>query len=146
MVNDATIKLIKHFEGERLKVYADPIGLPTVGVGHLVKPGEKYKLGQMITPEESERLLRADLEMAEAAVQRGIKIPLNDNQYGALVSFVFNLGEGNFMRSTLRQKVNQRDWQGAASEFGKWVNAGGKRLAGLVRRRKAEAELFLSGC
>jgi lysozyme len=144
MVNDATIKMIKEFEGEVLKVYLDPVGLLTCGVGHLVKQGEPYKLGQKITPEESEALLRKDLEVAERAVRNRVKVLLNENQYGALVSFVFNLGEGNFGKSTLLQKVNAGDFDGASVQFSKWVNAGGHRLPGLVRRRETEKELFLT--
>jgi lysozyme len=144
MVNDATIKLIKEFEGERLTAYKDPIGLLTVGVGHLVKQGEPYNLGQKITPEESEALLRKDLEIAEVAVRRHVKVLINENSYGALISFVFNLGEGALRKSTLLRKLNDGDFQGAAEEFKHWVNAGGRRLPGLVRRREAEKELFLS--
>lgn len=144
MVNRATLDLIRKFEGERLRAYRDPVGLLTIGVGHLVKKGEPYKLGQMITAEESERLLRKDLEVAERAVRKGVTALLNENQYGALVSFVFNLGAGNFNRSTLRKKVNAGDLEGAALEFLKWDKAGGKVLPGLTRRREAERQLFLT--
>lgn len=144
LVNPATIKLIKEFEGEKLKAYLDPIGLLTVGVGHLVKKGEPYRLGQVISAAESERLLRDDLLEAETAVMKLVKVKLNDNQWGALVSFVFNLGAGNFQKSTLLKKVNARDYAGAAKEFERWNKAGGKVLAGLTRRRKAERDLFLT--
>jgi len=144
MVNDATIALIRKFEGEILKVYLDPAGLPTCGVGHLVKPGEPYKLGQKITPEESERLLRKDLEIAERAVRRLVHVFLTENQYGALVSFVFNLGAARLQNSTLLHKLNNGEFKGAADEFKRWVNAGGHRLPGLVRRREAEKQLFLT--
>lgn len=105
MINAATIKLIEHFEVERL---------------------------------------REDLKTAERVVQRGINTLLTENQYGALVSFAFNLGEANFMWSTVRKKVNAREFEGVAKELSKWVNGGGKRDEGLVRRRKAEAYLFLT--
>jgi len=146
MVNTATLKIIKDFEGEVLRVYKDPVGLLTVGVGHLVKQGEPYKLGEHITPEESERLLRKDLEVAEQAVRNHVRGLISENQYGALVSFVFNLGEGNFRKSTLLKKVNAGDIPGAANEFLKWDKAGKppKSLPGLTRRRKAERGLFLT--
>jgi lysozyme len=148
MVNDATIKLIKEFEGEVLRVYRDPVGLLTVGCGHLVKQGEPYKLGQKITAAESDQLLRKDLEIAERAVRRQITSLLNENQYGALVSFTFNLGEGNLSKSTLRKKINAGQFTSAANEFLKWDKAkkDGKLVAlrGLTRRREAERKLFLS--
>ena len=83
--------------------------------------------------------------MAERAVLRLITVPLSDGQFDALVSFTFNLGSGALQRSTLRRKVNRQEYEDAALEFGKWVWAGGRRLKGLINRRKAEAALFLSG-
>lgn len=141
-VNKAGIDLIRAFEGERLTVYADPIGLPTVGVGHLVKPADSLKLGDRITPEHSMQLLRQDLRSAILSVQKMVIVPLTDNQFAALASFVFNLGGGNFSRSTLLRKLNAQDYAGASQEFAKWNKAGGRVLKGLIRRRAAEAALF----
>jgi lysozyme len=140
--NQEGIRLIREFEGEILKGYLDAIGKLTIGVGHLVKPGEPYKLGQSIAREESERLLREDLRDAESSVERLVKVSLTDNQFAALVSLVFNIGAGNFGKSTLLRYLNQGRYINAASEFLKWKKAGGKVLKGLVRRRLAERELF----
>lgn len=139
--NQKGVDLIKGFEGLRLSPYRDPVGLLTVGYGHLVKPGEHF--GTLTEP-EAETLLRADLHEAESAVERLVKVPLTDNQHAALVSFVFNCGSGNLEKSTLLRKVNGEDFTGASFEFLKWNKAGGRVLAGLVRRRRAEMELFLS--
>lgn len=146
MVNATTLKLIRDSEGERLDVYKDPVGLLTVGVGHLVKQDEPYKLGQRISREESERLLRNDLRGTEEAVQRLVTIDLNDNQYGAIVSLAFNIGEGNLRKSSVLRYVNQRQFQSAADAFLKWNKAGRplRVLKGLTRRRQAERELFLT--
>lgn len=97
-----------------------------------------------ITKLEAERLLRKDVCFAERAVLRLIKVPLSDGQFDALVSFTFNLGSGSLQRSTLRRKLNRAEYDSIPNELMRWVNAGGRRLKGLVRRRAAEAELFLS--
>lgn len=147
-VNIATLKLIRDFEGERLDVYKDAAGLPTVGVGHLVKPGESYVLGQRISRQESERLLRDDLKMTEDAVRRLVTVKLNENQYGALVSLTFNIGAGNLKKSTLLRRVNQGQFLDAANGFLAWNKARVRGvltvLRGLTRRRQAERELFLT--
>lgn len=139
----AAIDLIKRFEGFSGKVYICPAGYPTVGWGHVVLDGEDYSAG--ITREQGEALLRRDLVRFERSVQRMISVPLTDGQYGALVSFTFNLGGGALQRSTLRAKLNRGEYDAAANEFSKWVWAGGRKLRGLILRREAEAALFLSG-
>lgn len=137
-LNEDGLELIKTYEGLRLKAYQDSVGVWTIGYGHT----RTAKPGMTITAEEAEALLRQDLADAEKAVTRLVKVPLNDNQYSALVSFVFNLGSGNFAMSTLLKKINSGDIAGAAKEFKRWNRAGKKVLAGLVRRRDAEAALF----
>jgi len=132
------LELIKTYEGLRLKAYQDSVGVWTIGYGHT----RTAKPGMTITAEEAEALLRQDLADAEKAVTRLVKVPLSDNQYSALVSFVFNLGSGNFSMSTLLRKINAGDMAGAAKEFKRWNRAGKKVLAGLVKRRDAEAALF----
>src|SRR5262245_22449584 len=112
----AGIELIRHFEGEVLRVYKDPVGLLTVGVGHLVKPGEPYTLGQLISREESEALLRQDLREAENAVENLVSEGLSENEFAALVSLTFNIGVSNFRKSPLLKKLNQGDRAGAANE------------------------------
>ena len=132
------IPIIKQFEGLKLEAYLCPAGIPTIGYGHT----RGVKLGQKISAAQAEVFLDHDYEEAEDAVKRLITVPLNDNQLGALTSFVFNLGEGRLLGSTLRRKLNSGDYKGAAAEFDKWVYSGGEKLNGLVARRAAERKLF----
>ena len=132
--------IIKKFEGLKLEAYLCPAGIPTIGVGHT----RGVKLGQKISVEQAEAFLSEDYKIAEDAVKRLVKVPLNGNQLGALTSFVFNLGEGRLMGSTLLRLLNQGEYRLAALEFDKWVYSGGKKLNGLIARRKAERELFES--
>lgn len=144
MITKEALELIKKSEGLRLYAYLDAVGVWTIGYGHTSAAGDPlvYK-GMRISKEEAEEILRNDLERIYIpAVTRNVKVPLNPNQLGALVSFVYNLGEGNFKKSTLLKKLNKGDYKGAASEFPKWNKAGGKILKGLVIRRDAERALF----
>lgn len=125
-------------------VYICPAGYPTIGYGHVVKPQEKEQVASGITTEQAEALLRQDVQAAERAVLRLITVPLTDGQFDALVSFTFNLGAGALQRSALRRKVNRGDHAAVPAEFWKWVWAAGRKLEGLVRRREAEAELYVS--
>lgn len=138
-------QIIKH-EGEILKVYLDPVGLPTVGVGHLLLPSEKkiFPVGTRITKEVSRHFLRKDIARFEKAVNAAVNVPINQNQFDALVSLSFNIGEGAFKRSTVLKKLNNGDVAGAADAFLAWNKAGGRVLPGLVTRRKAERKLFLT--
>lgn len=136
------IELIKHYEGFSHTVYLCAAGYPTIGYGHVVKKGEHY---ESITRDHAEVILKEDLKIAERAVGKLISVPLNQYEFDALVSFVFNLGAGALQRSTLRIKLNRSDYRGAANEFTKWVYAGGRKLRGLVRRREEERDLFLLG-
>lgn len=132
--------IIKKFEGLKLKAYLCPAGKPTIGYGHTYG----VKLGRTISKAEAEVLLDHDYQDALNAVEELVKVPLTENQLGALSSFVFNLGRDKLIGSTLRKKLNQGDYKGAAEEFDKWVYAGGVKLKGLIARRAAEKELFLS--
>lgn len=134
------IELIKKWEGLSLTSYTDSVGVWTIGYGHT----KTAKPHQRITEKQAEELLRQDLASHEVFVNRYVKVELTQNQFDALSSFVFNLGGGALQKSTLLKKLNKEDYEGAAAEFDKWVNAGGKRLQGLVNRRKAERELFES--
>jgi lysozyme len=141
------IDLIKHFEQLSLNAYLCPAGVPTIGWGHT---GKDVKLGSRVTVKEAEELLRLDIADFEEDVNNLVKVPLTQNQFDALVSFAFNCGSDidadniaeGLGDSTLLKKLNGKDYVGAASEFIKWVRAGGRVLAGLVRRRKAEHSLF----
>lgn len=134
------------FEGEILKVYKDPIGLPTLGVGHLVTPAEKkdYPVGKKITRAESREFLRNDLRRFEDAVNNLVKVPITQNQFDALTSFAFNVGEGNLKRSSVLRNLNNRKFDAAANSFLAWNRAGGKVLDGLTRRRHTERSVFLT--
>lgn len=135
------IALIKQCEGFRSTRYLDSAGKPTIGYGHLIKPGESFTV---VDEAQADALLRADVRTAECAVKRQVTVPLNAHQYDALVSFTYNVGEGALQKSTLRQKLNQTNYLGASVEFDRWVYAGGKRVQGLVTRRVEERNLFLN--
>lgn len=136
--SDKGIKLTTDFEGLRLEAYRDIVGVLTIGYGHTkgVKEGDK------ITKEQAVLLLRQDLQHCLEDVERLVKVPLTQGQFDALVDFTFNLGGGALERSTLLRLLNEKNYEGAVLEFQKWNKAGGKEVAGLTRRRKAEADLF----
>ncbi len=100
-------------------------------------------MGTMITESQAVQYLTDDLEKFESAVNRLVTVDLSQNQFDALVSFVYNLGEGNFASSTLLRNVNAQQWQQAADQLLRWNRAGGQVLAGLTRRRTAERSMFL---
>ncbi|QOZ81965.1 MULTISPECIES: lysozyme [Chromobacterium] len=134
------IKLIQQFEGLRLKAYQDAVGVWTIGYGHT---GPDVTPGLVITQAQADALLARDLSRFETGVTRLVQVPLNQNQFDALVSFSYNLGLGSLQNSTLLRLLNQRDYAGAAAQFPRWNKAGGKVLPGLTRRRAAEQALFL---
>ncbi|QHM71296.1 lysozyme [Mixta intestinalis] len=134
------IALIKQFESCELMAYRCPAGILTIGYGHTYD----VRAGDTCTPRQAELWLTEDCQVAELTIESNVTVPLNQNQFDALVSFVFNLGAGNFVKSTLLKKLNAGDYTGAAAEFDRWVNAGGRKLPGLVKRRAAEKALFLS--
>lgn len=134
------VALIKEFEGCSLKAYSDIVGVVTIGYGHT---GADVSMGDVITQEEADSLLKRDLERFEAGVARMLKVPVTQGQFDALVCFAFNLGLAAFSSSTLLKKVNSND-PTAASEFPRWNRAGSKVVAGLTRRRLAEQALFRS--
>jgi lysozyme len=133
------IDLIKRFEGFEPKIYLDAAGLPTIGYGHLLRSDEAEIFKNGISPEAGEALLIKDVLSAECAVLRLVRVPLTDGQFDALVSFTFNLGSGALQRSTLRRKVNREEHDEVPEQFMRWIWAGGRRLRGLMRRRKEES-------
>lgn len=133
------IDLIKRFEGFSSTVYICPAGYPTIGYGHLVRDHEKF---EEISQEEAEALLRIDVESAERAVLRLIKVPLTDGQFDALVSFTYNLGSGALQSSTLRRKVNRQAHSEVPAQLVRWVWAGGRKLNGLIKRRECESLVY----
>jgi lysozyme len=139
------IAMIKRFEGFSAKAYLDTGKVLTIGYGHTSDSNYVVKPGAVITEAKAEALLKLDLREAEDTVERLVKVPLNDNQFAALVSFVFNVGEGQFKGSTLLRKLNKGDYASVPSELSKWVYDNGKRLNGLVNRRNAEGGLWVKG-
>lgn len=134
------VKLIQQFEGLRLKAYQDAVGVWTIGYGHT---GPDVTPGLVISQAQADALLARDLNRFETGVTRLVSVPLNQNQFDALLSFSYNLGLGSLQNSTLLRLLNQRDYAGAAAQFPRWNKAGGKVLPGLTRRRAAEQALFL---
>ena len=134
------IDLIKHFEGFRETPYVCSGGYLTIGYGHKLLPSDRFNA---ITIEKAEKLLKKDLMRSERAVLKYINHQLDDYQFAALVSFTFNLGPAALQRSSLRAKINYGEIFEASKEFKKWVYAGGKRVSGLVKRRRMESEMFL---
>lgn len=151
-VSKALIQLLTDLEGSKTTVYRDIVGLPTIGVGHLIiendtilekvtgKPSSQVKT---ITEEQVHLLLTYDLMSREKTVNRNVKVALNQTQFDALVSFVFNIGSGNFATSKLLAKLNNHNFPEAAEEFIRWTKAGGKIVNGLFNRRHIERLLFV---
>lgn len=148
-INDDGLKLIQQWEGCFLKAYhgaADRPGLLTIGYGHTDAAGPPTVTdGMIITKQEASSILRSDLGRVEANVSTMVKVPLTDNQYAALVSFVFNVGEANFGKSSLLKKLNAGNYAAVPSELMKWDKANGVRVQGLANRRAAEAGLWAKG-
>ncbi|MCH7381355.1 lysozyme [Acinetobacter higginsii] len=138
------INLITSFEDLELKAYLCPAGVWTIGFGTTVYPdGTKVKKGDACTAEQAKAYFAYDLKRFENAVNSGLTVTINQNQFDALVSLTYNIGETALKKSTLLAKLNKGDLKGAAEQFTVWNKGGGKVLNGLVRRRAAERDLFL---
>lgn len=137
MTNRAA-ELVKRFESCRLASYPDAAGIWTIGYGHT--PSHE---GESITQGRADTLLERDLAAAASYVNAYVKLELKPAMYDALISFVFNLGARQFLNSTLLKRLNDGEFLEIPAEFVKWKNTGGRPLLGLLRRRIAEAELFL---
>lgn len=145
-VNKAGTDLIKSFEGLFLKPYLDPVGIPTIGLGTIKYPDGKAVTmrDRAISEIEATHYLMHEVEEKARNVERMCKVPLNDNEYAALVSFAYNIGWQGLEKSTLMKLLNAgADRLAVADQFLRWNKAGGKELAGLTRRRQAERSLFL---
>jgi GH24 family phage-related lysozyme (muramidase) len=144
-ISKTGIEPIKHFEGLELKAYQDSVGVWTIGYGW-TQPvdGKKVGPGMVIDQVTADRLLKCGVVQYEQGVNHLVKVKITQSQFDALVSFVYNLGLRSLSTSTLLQKLNAGDKQGAADQFGRWVNAGGVKMNGLVKRHAAEREMFLS--
>ena len=138
------IDLICGFEGLRLKAYDDGVGVWTIGFGTTIYPnGIRVKKGDICTEAQAKAYMAHDLKKFESAVNNAVTVPLNQNQFDALVSLAYNIGTNAFKNSTLVKKLNAGDIHGASDQFDVWVNAGCKRMQGLVNRRAKEKEVFL---
>jgi lysozyme len=132
------INLIKHFEGCELEAYKCPAGVWTIGFGHIKGVQE----GDVITEADAHNMLVEELNEYEGYINDMISVELNQNQYDAMVSWVYNLGGGNLKASTLLKVLNSGNYSGVPEQIMRWNKAGGKVLEGLTRRRQAEADLF----
>lgn len=133
---------IKQDEGKVKQAYLDAVKVPTICYGST----RGVRLGMIASEQECNARFSQDIKSAEADVKRYVTRPITQNQYDALVSFVFNLGGTNFKNSTLRTKINAGDCYGASKQFQRWVYAKGTKLKGLEKRRLRESELFKTGC
>ena len=141
--SQAGVDLIKQFEGQRLTAYKCPAGIWTIGYGHTSAAGApEVQPGMTITYQEANAILVRDLGKYEDAVDRLVKVPLTQNQFDALVSFTYNVGEGALAKSTLLKKLNAGQYDAVPAELMKWTKGGGKELPGLVRRRRAECAMW----
>lgn len=146
-LHQAALDLICGFEGLRLTPYLDAVGVPTIGYGatYGLDRARVTMAHRPISINEAVALLARDTDRFAAAVDRLVHVPIGRLQRGALPSFAFNLGAGALQASTLLCRVNACDWDDVPFQFSRWVHAGGRRLAGLVRRREAEADLWSQG-
>lgn len=145
-VNQATIDLIKKWEGFRAEAYRDPVGIWTIGYGTTARAGVgiEPRAGMKITEAEAERYLRKSVEKFADAIRPHITAPINENQFGAFVSLAYNIGPGAFIESTALRRFNDGDIPGAAEAMKWWNKAGGRVLRGLVNRREDEVRLFMT--
>ncbi len=136
--------LIKKFEQCRLKAYSDSVGVPTIGWGNtFYQDGTKVKLGDKITQQQADSLFNVTVSNFADKVSQYVASQLTQNQFDALVSFTYNVGVGNFKKSTLLFKINiNPNDLSIAKEFLRWNKAGGKVLKGLTIRRRKESELY----
>lgn len=149
-LSDQGAEFIGSFEGFSATLYDDPAGHCTIGYGHLVHLGNcdgseppEFKKG--ITKKRAAQLLREDARAAAETIEDAVAVEMSQVQFDALVSFCFNVGSGNFRASTLLKKLNAGKARAVPSELNRWVFAGGKKLDGLIRRRRAEGRLFATG-
>lgn len=133
------LTLTENFEACRLTAYPDSKGVPTIGWGHT---GADIHLGMTCTQDQANTWLLQDVQTAVSAVNRLVKVPLTQHEFDALVDFTFNAGQGNFASSTMLKLLNSGDYQGAAGQFERWDQSGGRVIAGLLRRRQAEEQEF----
>lgn len=141
-VSEAFFPHIEEIEGFRAQAYRDVAGILTIGFGHVILPSETHLKTAIITREEGVAILKKDIRDAEDAVNTYVKVPLKQPQYDALVSFVFNVGAGQFKQSTLLARLNEGHCCAVPDELRRWRRAGGRVVSGLVARREKEIALY----
>lgn len=141
-LSDNGLNLICKFEAFRSTIYKDEGGLDTIGYGHLIRNDEVFD--SPITEEQGKELLKQDVQIAENAINYNVHVSLNQNQFDALCSFVYNIGLGNFVTSHLHTYIEEQNFEAAANEFPKWNKVKGQISAILTQRRGIEQALFLS--
>ena len=146
MISKGVFEVIREHEGFEPEMYLDAANLPTIGYGTLIDTKEEeYLLSATINREEAEELMLDHLRKeVEPTIKKYVRVPLNQNETDSLASFIYNIGSGNFAKSTLLRKLNGGyPREEVADEMLRWNKAGGKVLNGLIRRRKDERALFL---
>ena len=138
-ISNNGLDLIKHFEGLVLKAYKCPAGVWTIGYGHTkdVQPGDEW------SESNADHMLEVEMEEYEGYIHDSVTAPINQDQFDALVSWVYNLGGGNLNASTMLKVLNAGQYEEVPAQMMRWNKAGGKVLEGLTRRRQAEANLFM---
>lgn len=148
-INAETLSLIKQWEGFRAEAYPDPgsrDGTPwTIGYGTTKIGGRQVKKGEKITETEATRLLMIEINRVAAVVERLVKVALTDNQFGALVSFAYNIGDDAFSKSTLLKRLNAGEYEKVPAQLARWNKNDGHVMEGLTNRRAAEAGLWAKG-
>jgi len=143
-ISHVGIEAVKEHEGCRTVAYRDTGGVWTMGYGTIRIDGLPVEEGMTCTLQQATQWLTDDLSWAQTAVNQQVKVPLKQNQFDALVSFVYNVGRNAFAKSTLLRLLNQGDYAGAAKQFDRWVFDNGVVQRGLLARRRVEREMFLA--
>jgi lysozyme len=152
-INNFGLEFIEKMEGYCEKAYRDSAGFPTIGTGHKLTRSElssgkiwinkkPYNIEDGLPTEVGKLLLKQDLLGVERVINNEIKVLLNQNQYNALCSFIFNVGISAFKNSTLLKKLNDKNYSAVPNEMKRWVYSGGRVISGLINRRKFEAALW----
>ena len=143
-ISDQGFAIIREFEGFRANAYLDTGGVWTIGYGTIKYPdGTKVKKGDTCTQGQAELWLKNDCQWVDACLDKHVKVSINQNQFDALASFIYNIGETAFVKSTMLKTLNAANFAGTASQFDRWVYDNGKAIKGLISRRAKEKELFL---
>ena len=144
-LSDVGVKFIEQWEGLKLKAYRDSKGLPTIGIGTTRYPdGRKVQMGDTCTVAQAREWFKYDVARFEKHINQIIRVPLRQNQFDALVSLVYNIGEEGFAGGTVDDKINSGNITAALDTWKKYINSGGKVVPGLINRRNAEVALFQS--